>query len=205
MARPIDIGRTLGAASLVLAMGAGLLWQLTDGLQTFTSESWRRAAIKRQPRPLPAITLQDERGQTLALRSLCGQVLVMDFIYTRCPGVCKALGATSAQLASEFEQAGQPVTVLSVSFDPVHDSPTHLANFKKSLEPQPTGWRLARPLQLAERASLLDLAGVVVIPDGMGGFDHNAALHIVDRTCRIRELVDMEDLDHAKRAVHAFL
>ena len=201
----IEWGRTVGAATLVLALGAGLLWQLTDGLQIFTSEAWRRAEIQKQPRPLPQMSLQDERGQVLELRSLCGQVLVMDFIYTRCPGVCKALGATSAKLAKEFAQAGQPVTVLSVSFDPLHDGPDQLAAFKKNQEPQPTPWRLVRPVHQADRTQLLAIAGVVVIPDGLGGFEHNAALHIVDKACRIHELVDMEDMDHAKRAVEALL
>ena len=205
MERPNKLGKTLGAALCVTVVGAGLLWQLTAGLHAFTSETWRRSEIASTPRDLPDVLLEDERGQTFPLRSLCGQVMVLDFIYTRCPTVCKALGATSSQLAQRFTQAGQAVTVMSVSFDPQYDHPQDLAAFKQSMEAQASTWRLARPLHGTERDQLLATAGVVVIPDGMQGYDHNAALHIVDKHCRITHLIDLEDITHAQRIVETLL
>ncbi len=205
MEQPRDLGKTLTAALCVAVVGAGLLWQLTAGLQIFTSETWRRTEIANAPRALPDVLLEDEHGQTFPLRSLCGQIMVLDFIYTRCPTVCKTLGATSSQLAQRFTQAGQAVTVMSVSFDPQYDDPRHLAAFKQHMEPQASAWRLARPVHNTERDQLLATAGVVVIPDGMQGYEHNAALHIVDKNCRITQLIDMEDMDHAQRTVQTLL
>jgi len=205
MERARDLGPTLSAALCVAVVGASLLWQLTAGLQIFTSETWRRAEIASAPRALPDTWLEDERGQTFNLRSLCGQVMVLDFIYTRCPTVCKSLGVTSSQLAQRFTQAGQAVTVMSLSFDPLHDAPEQLRAFKAHMEPQPSTWRLARPLRGTERDQLLRTAGVVVIPDGMQGYEHNAALHIVDKNCRITQLLDIEDMEDAQRTVQKLL
>lgn len=206
MARPRrDLGKTFSAALCVAAVGSGLLWYLTAGLQIFTSETWRRAEIQNSPRDLPDALLEDEHGQLFNLRSLCGQVMVLDFIYTRCTTVCKSLGATSSQLAQHFSQAGQAVTVMSVSFDPQYDNPVHLAAFKHHMEPQASAWRLARPVRSTERDHLLATAGVVVIPDDMQGYEHNAALHIVDKDCRITQLLDMEDIEHAQRTVQKLL
>ncbi|WP_310626519.1 SCO family protein [Limnohabitans sp.] len=205
MEQPRDIGRTLGVALCVIALGAGLLWKLTSGLQIFTSETWRRAEIASAPRALPDTWLEDERGQTFNLRSLCGQVMVLDFIYTRCPTVCKSLGVSSSQLAKHFTQTGQTVTVMSVSFDPLYDNPARLHTFKQQTEPQPSAWRLARPVHNTERDHLLTTAGVMVIPDGMQGYEHNAALHIIDKNCRITQLLDMEDVEHAQRTVQTLL
>ena len=113
MKRPHNLSKTLSVACCVAVLGAGLLWKLTAGLQIFTSETWRRAEIANAPRALPDTLLEDERGQTFNLRSLCGEVMVLDFIYTRCPTVCKSLGVTSSQLAKHFTQTGQAVTVMS--------------------------------------------------------------------------------------------
>jgi protein SCO1/2 len=205
MERPLDIGKTVGAALGVAALGAGLLWHLTAGLTLFTSESWRRDAIEKNPIALPDVSLQDERGQFFKLRSLCGQVMVLDFIYTRCPTVCKTLGASSSQLAQRWTQDGHPVTVLSISFDPANDEPAQLADFKKRMESQASPWRLARPTHMHERDQLLAAANVVVIPDGMQGYDHNAALHIVNKDCRISQILDLEDIENANRKIQSLL
>jgi len=205
MERPLDIGKTVSAALVVAALGAGLLWHLTAGLRLFTSEAWRRDAIENNPVALPDVSLQDEQGQFFKLRSLCGQVIVLDFIYTRCPTVCKTLGASSSQLAQRWSQDGQPVTVLSISFDPANDEPAQLANFKKHMESQASPWRLARPTSLSPLEQLLAAAGVVVIPDGMQGYDHNAALHIVNKDCRITQILDIEDIENAHRTIQSLL
>ena len=205
MKQPRDLGLAIGVAVGVAVLGASLVWQLTAGLQIFTSETWRRAEIANAPRHLPDTWLEDERGQTFNLRSLCGQVMVLDFIYTRCPSVCKSLGVTSSQLAQRFTQAEQAVAVISISFDPLQDTPEHLRAFKAQMEPHPSAWRLARPLRPTELDRLLATAGVVVIPDGMQGYDHNAALHIVDKDCRITRLHDMEDMEDAQRTVQTLL
>ena len=193
----------LVAASVTLGCmlaAAVVVWRLTAGLSAFTSESWRRAAVAAAPRPVPAITLQDESGRLLRLDTLCGHVMVLDFVYTRCPTVCKALGASSSQLAQRLSRIDglQDVVVMSVSLDPQRDPPERLQAFKRAMEAAISPWRLARPVDLEGRRRLLDAFGVVAIPDGMGGYDHNAALHIVDQRCRLVRILDADNVRGAE-------
>lgn len=190
---------SLGAALVTLGSavaGAIIVSQLTAGLSVFTSESWRRAAIEATPRAVPVVDLQDESGRLLRLDSLCGRVMVLDFVYTHCPTVCKALGASSSQLARRLRgiEGLEDVVVMSVSFDPERDTPDRLQAFKRAMEPSPSSWRLARPVDSAGRRRLLEAFGVVTIPDGMGGYDHNAALHVVDQQCRLVRVLDADDV-----------
>lgn len=201
------LGGALAFCGCAAAAGA-VVWQLTAGLTLFTSESWRRAAVVAAPVALPRVVLQDEAGQVLQLDELCtGRVMVIDFIYTQCPTVCRSLGVTSSQLARRLAPQGGPedVIVMSLSFDPQRDTPDRLRAFKQALEPTPTGWRLARPVNDWGRKKLMDAFGVVVIPDGMGGYDHNAALHVVDARCRLVRVLDADGVGPAEAVARQLL
>jgi protein SCO1 len=201
-----QLGATLMTfACLCLALG--VIWQLTAGLTIFTSEAWRRADVQTSPRPLPNLRLEDELGEKLELGDLCGRVLVVDFVYTQCPTICKSLGASSSQLARQLAQADETADalVVSISFDPRRDTPARLRAFRSAMEPSPTGWRLLRPTDEDGMESLLRSFGVVAIDDGLGGFDHNAALHVVDRECRVARILDADNLDAAIAAVRELM
>jgi protein SCO1 len=193
----------LSTVGCALAAGA-VIWKLTAGLKLFTSESWRRSAVEAVPRPVPAVELQNDAGELVRLDQLCGRrVVVVDFVYTQCPTVCKALGVSSSQLARRFTSTPglEDAVVVSVSFDPQRDTPERLRAFKRSMEPVPTAWRLARPVSADGQKQLLSAFGVVVIPDGMGGYDHNAAFHVVDRQCRLVRVLDADGLDGVEATV----
>jgi protein SCO1 len=188
-------------ATTSLAVAVAVVWTLTAGMSSFTSESWRRASVSAAPRPLPMITVEDESGIRFALASMCSKVMVINFIYTQCPTICKGLGSTSSQLSRRFRDESLDATVMSLSFDPMIDTPERLRAFKTAMEPTVSPWHLARPLGTGARTRLLSTFGVVVIPDGLGGYDHNAGLHIVDQQCRLVKVLDADDIDGAAAMV----
>jgi len=205
MSRRRLVGR-LGAALMTFAslcLAVGVIWHLTAGLTLFTSEAWRRADVQTTPRQLPNVRLEDEQGEKLELGDLCGRVLVVDFVYTQCPTICKSLGATSSQLARQLAQRDDTADalVVSISFDPSRDTPARLRAFRSAMESSPTGWRVLRPDDEDGLESLLRSFGVVAIDDGLGGYDHNAALHVVDRECRLARIVDSDNVEAALDAV----
>ena len=51
---------------------------------------------------LPAITLIDQKGREVSLSSLKGKPVVVDFIYTRCPGPCLLLTQKMARVAARL-------------------------------------------------------------------------------------------------------
>ena len=53
-------------------------------------------------------------------------------------------------------------------------------------------WRVARLSDDAAIATLLDAFGVIAIPDGRGGYEHNAAIHLIDRNGRLVRISNIE-------------
>ena len=110
--------RSAFATTVILLLGIGLLAAVTDGFRAFTSETARRRAILEQPVAIPAATLQSHTGEELHLGDLSGRVVVIDFIFTRCPTICHALGAQFRDMADELRGLESKAVLLSISFDP---------------------------------------------------------------------------------------
>lgn len=189
--------RSLGAALVVLAAGAGTLWAGTDGLRAFTSEQARRLAVERSPRRLPEVVLEDQDGVRFTLDEYRGRQLLVDFIYTRCPSLCLALGGSFQQLNRRFDRQvdEENAVLLSISFDPQYDTSATLRAYAKRFGADGERWRFARVGNRAQLEALLDVFGVVVIPDRFGGFQHNAAIHLIDRRGRLAGIFDYDRPD----------
>ncbi|QPF73973.1 SCO family protein [Roseateles sp. DAIF2] len=177
------------AASFLAATAA-----LTEGFGAWTFEELRRARAARGELAVPAgLALRDERGQVLRPwpAEAAGPVRIVDFIYTRCPGVCRALGAEYQRMQALLDGPAMP-ELLSISFDIEHDDRAALAAHGALYRADPARWRIAAPRTPAERDALLRALGVIAIPDGRGGFVHNAALHLIDGRGRLRAIYDYE-------------
>lgn len=190
--------RGLVATLLVSVLGSAVLWWGTDGLTAFTAETARRVDLMRAARPLPVAALEDQDGRMFTLDEYRGRLLAVEFIYTNCMTVCRSLGAAFRQIrdAAPAEALGRDFALLSISFDPGRDDPASLRAYGRSFGADGAHWRLARVPDPAELAALLDAFGVIVIADRFGGFEHNAAIHLVDRGGR---LVEISDLDEPRR------
>ena len=117
------------------------------------------AALKAQagaPPPLqigqavPDFTLVDQNNQPVTLSDFRGKVVAMTFIYTRCPlpDYCFRLTNNFGRLQKRFpDHIGKDLILLSVSFDPDHDTPEVLAEYADVWNADITGWHfLTGPL-----------------------------------------------------------
>lgn len=190
--------RTAIATAAVLLAGVGAIFVATDGFRAFTSETARRLAVQRAPVPVPAVTLRDARGERFEL-PIGGRPMLVEFVYTSCPTLCVALGRSFAAIQDALEEAGAApaLQLLSVSFDPARDDATALAAYAAAHGADPRRWRVALPEDEAALHTLLRAMGVVVIPDGEGGYVHNAALHLIDARGRVAAILDPEEIDRA--------
>ncbi|TAM14135.1 MAG: SCO family protein [Rhodanobacter sp.] len=187
--------RTLLASLLLLAAGLAVLAVATHGFRAYTSETARRIDIREHPRTVPSTPLQTADGQRTSFGELRGRWLLVDFIYTRCLTYCSVQGSEFARLQQELAGpiAADKVALLSISFDPARDDPTALADYQRRHGDRGTGWIAARPVDRAGLAELLHRFGVVAVPDGIGGFVHNAAIAVVDPGGRIVAILDWND------------
>ena len=150
------------------------------------------------------MTLESDAGTRFTLADLRGRWLLVDFIYTRCPTVCSALGGDFARLERELAGpiAQGRIRLGSISFDPAHDTPAQLAAYLGRFGVRNEAWQSARPLTAEGLRRLTAAFGITVIPDGLGGYTHNAAIQLVDPDGR---LADIFDPGHPERVSEAVL
>ena len=90
---------------------------------------------------LPDISLVDQNGKTVVLSSLKGKPILVDFIYTSCPGPCRTLTQSMERIAAELgPDLGKRVTFASISIDPEHEGPPQLRSYAKNLDADRPGW-----------------------------------------------------------------
>lgn len=93
---------------------------------------------------MPDFALTDQLNRRVRLSDFRGQVVAVDFIYTRCPlpDVCPRLSANFAGLQKRFgERIGRDLTLLSITIDPQYDTPDVLLRYAKIWNARPEGWR----------------------------------------------------------------
>lgn len=122
---------------LVGGLAALLVVVMLIGLGSFTVVPRGAAA--------PDFTLTDAQGQPLSSDDLRGQVVLYTFGTTRCSAPCHQTNDSMQALQQRLEQAftinQPPVTLVSISVDPAHDTPDVLRRYATSLRSDPKWWR----------------------------------------------------------------
>jgi protein SCO1/2 len=174
-----------------VALGLSGLAVATDGFRVVTTDGAHRLAVARARPLLPDFALIDADGAAFSLSDYQGRIVLVEFVYTACPVVCGVLGNGFAQLQKMMrrERAADRISLLSISFDRAHDRLADLKSYGERFAAAAPRWRIALP-PAGELAPLLDSFGVVVIPDGWGGFTHNAAIGVVDKDRRLVRILD---------------
>lgn len=162
-----------------------------------TSEQARRLEILRKQPAVPAMRLIDQTGQAFHFGEWVkekNKFLIVDFIYTKCQSLCRALGTEFQQLQRSIVERGlqNRVHLLSVSFDPEHDSYTVLRQYADHLQARPDIWTFATVGKSSDLVALLRTFGVIVISDQQGGFQHNAALVWVAQSGKLVRVTDYD-------------
>ena len=92
--------------------------------------------------PAPDFTLIDQDGNPVQLSSLRGKVVLLDFIYTSCPGPCPLLSRKFSQFQKTLgERVGREVVLLSITVDPQHDTPAVLKEYAHRYQADTAGWK----------------------------------------------------------------
>jgi protein SCO1/2 len=188
---------TFIASFLVLLIGLWLLFLATDHGRSYTTETLRRAQISRQAAPIPDFEVWDSTGRVFSLQAALAsdkRVLIADFIYTRCTSVCTAMGTRFQQLqiAIKARHLESQVGLLSISFDPEHDTPDALVAFAKRMQTDRSIWQIVSLKNPSARQRLLDAFGIMVLPAVNGEFEHNAAFHLI-RSSQLVQIVDLTE------------
>ncbi len=145
------------------------------------------AALVEEADPAPPFQLQDQEGRDLSLEALAGKALLVDFIFTRCPGPCPVLTGihVEAQRALPAELRASTHFV-SISLDPVHDTPEALRGYAEARGADLAHWSFLTgpPARVDE---VLRAYGVGKIVSEDGEIEHTVASFVIDPQGRIVE------------------
>jgi protein SCO1/2 len=90
---------------------------------------------------LPGVMLTDQHGKRVSLASLKGKPVLVDFIYTSCPGECLVTTSRMAKVAERLGgELGSKVTLASITIDPEHDGPAQLLYYARHENADRGGW-----------------------------------------------------------------
>lgn len=135
---------------------------------------------------VPDFTLVDQQRRPVSLSSLRGKVVVANFIYTTCalPNFCLRLANNFGVLQKRFaRELGRELVLLTMTFDPQHDTPEVMAQYARQWNPRGDSWRFltGAPADV-ERACRL--FGVHAFSNE-GLLDHSLHTVIIDRVGRL--------------------
>jgi len=191
---------TLLTLLLVLLAWRSGAW-VTRDFQVWTAEGARRLSVIEQPVDAPPATLAGPGVVGTDLRAWTsgpGRATIVDFVYTRCPTICLTLGSGFQQLQQALAKTPDSgVKLLSISFDPLHDDASSLQRYAAQWRADPNHWTIATVPDVVQLQRLMNAFQVVVIDDGRGGFEHNAALLVIDGRGRLVRIFDDTDIDLA--------
>jgi protein SCO1/2 len=127
-------------------------------------------------------SLVDQTNRPVTLSEFRGKVVAITFIYTRCPlpDYCMRLSNNFAQLQKRFNtRMGRDLVLLSITFDPDHDSPDVLAKYGETWKANVDGWRFLTGT-LSNVKQVCGMFGMNFWPDE-GLLTHSLHTAIVDR------------------------
>jgi protein SCO1/2 len=139
---------------------------------------------------VPDTALVDQDGKTRHFAEWRGHAVALTFVFTRCPlpDFCPALDRSFARLQEQVKASAalaRNVRLLTVSFDPEHDTPAVLRQHAARLGADPTLW-----VYLTGEATAVDAFGrhfgLSVERDGGGaGLTHNLRTAVIDPKGRL--------------------
>jgi protein SCO1/2 len=126
--------------------------------------------------------LTDQQRRRVRLSDFAGKLLAMNFIYTSCPlpNFCLRLANNFNVLQKRFQRAlGRDLVLLTVTFDPTHDTPDVLATYASQWNADAVKWHfLTGPPAEIER--VCDMFGVHAYGNE-GQLDHSLHTVLIDR------------------------
>jgi len=135
---------------------------------------------------VPDFAFTNQSGHRISLHQYRGKVLLVTFIYTRCPfpDFCPRMSSNFAEIDKQLASNPALATthLLSLSFDPEHDTPKVLRDYGFSVahthDPALfTRWEFAAP-KSADLAKIADFFALTVKPEG-GLITHNLSTAVI--------------------------
>ncbi|MBX3351413.1 MAG: SCO family protein [Phycisphaeraceae bacterium] len=144
---------------------------------------------------VPEFTLTAQDGRAISRDDLLGHLTVIDFFFSNCPAICPALTRSMKRIHDAVGDRG--VRLLSISVDPINDTPAALREHAREVGADPRVWTFATGRDFEEIAAISegglklglskDSARRIPLPGGddMEWIDHSGKLILLDQDARV--------------------
>lgn len=144
---------------------------------------------------IPVFELTASSGQTFASDALVGQPYVASFFFTSCSTICpRVMGGVRGALA-EADARDIPLRAISVTVDPVTDTPAHLADYARKEGIVGDRWTLLTGSeealkQVVVKGFMAYMGKKEPLEEGLFEIGHEGRLMLIDELGRLRGLFE---------------
>lgn len=127
-----------------------------------------------------ASVLEDSHGRSFSLTSYKDNLLVVNFIYTRCSTICPAQSVSLRSLYEQLtsEQLDQ-VRFISITLDPEHDSPQVLREYARRYGYEKKNWRFVGGDTDAVKR-VLNSFNIMALPRASTEIHHTTQIYLIE-------------------------
>jgi protein SCO1/2 len=169
---------------LLAGYGAFTLWRVARANRDSEAAFTKATLVKNSNTPPKDVKIEDfsftdQRGRRVELKQFKGQIWVASFFFANCPGPCMLMNNAVAKLRSELGDSklgNGGVTFVSVTVDPLNDTPDRLARYADHFHADPKSWLFLTGPYESARSLGEDLFHVTVV-----GQSHSERLILVNR------------------------
>jgi protein SCO1/2 len=138
---------------------------------------------------VPATRFIDQDGKPFTFADFRGRIVVLSFIYTRCPDVrmCPLISANFHVLQKKLGTS--PYHLVEITLDPAYDTPAVLRAYGTLFDADQAHWTFGT----GPRTDVLDFAarfGIAPFHDPQGAIIHTERTAIIGKDGRIIDLID---------------
>ncbi len=145
--------------------------------------------VLREGDVVPDVRLRDQLGRPFSFGAAHGRVSIVSFVYTTCgdPALCPLIAAKFAYLQRRIDP--QTIRLVTITLDPLHDTPPVLRAFGARYAADPSRWSLVSgdAARVDEVVARFGIVGGRVRP---GVIAHGEAAIVVDARGRVAQIVD---------------
>lgn len=135
--------------------------------------------------------LTNQDGKPLASADLKGKVYLVGFVFTTCSGSCPATTHRMGQVQTELKSRGllkdDRVRLVSITLDPVRDTPDTFKRYAKLYDADTVSWSFLTG-KADEVNKVVDAWGMWAKPAANAQLDHPSRVFLVDKNGQVREI-----------------
>lgn len=137
--------------------------------------------------PAPKFELTNQDNVKISNETYKGKVYVLEFFFTTCPSICPKMNMSMLEIEKTFF-GNKNFGIVSITIDPVHDTPQVLQDHAKLLGVRSSTWNFLT----GDKATIMDLSnkGFNLYAGEnskvSGGFEHSGLFALIDKDGNIR-------------------